>query len=124
MEPEVKKRMGRPKGSKNKASIPHGGTTEVIKEVIIEKPIEVIKEIVVERLVEKKELSGFDLYKKLKDAGFPQGGIGAFEEDLISPEKVYIPHISEVYGQFIADPKDWDKLRDAMCRVWIDKSKK
>jgi hypothetical protein len=104
-----------PKGVKNKLkSDIQPVVTEVIKEVI--------KEVI--REVPSPELKDYALYKKLKDCGFPQGGIGSFMESVNSTEKVYVPHVSECYNQFIAEPKEWDKVRDALCRCWIEKNEK
>lgn len=61
----------------------------------------------------------FELYKRLKDAGFPQGGAGNWMLNPDNDEKVYIPLPGELYTQFIGDPAHWEKMRDAMAEVWI-----
>lgn len=62
----------------------------------------------------------YNLYKQLKAAGFPQGGQGTWIQDPESDEKVYVPSSSEIFALFLGDPKDWQKMTDAMARVWID----
>lgn len=68
----------------------------------------------------KIELSGIDLYRTLKEKGFPQGGNGNWYQDPSTGERYYIPQPDEVYTQFIADPSLWQKMTDAMARAWID----
>lgn len=74
----------------------------------------------VDKIVERPVISGFALYKLLKESGFAQGGSGMFMQDPDSNEKVYIPLPGEVYTQFLGDPKDWQVLTDAMVRVWLE----
>lgn len=69
-------------------------------------------------------MKSFEFYKKLKDAGFPQGGVGNWQEDINSTEKVYIPTPSEVYAQLALDPEQWNTVRDALCQCFIDKQLK
>ncbi len=66
-----------------------------------------------------RQLEGFALYKALQRANFPQGGVGSYMEDPNSTDRVYVPHPSEVYGMFIGDPQQWEMLRDAICRGWL-----
>ncbi len=61
----------------------------------------------------------YNLYKKLKDAGFPQGGSGSYMVDPNSNESVYIPQPSEIYTQYLADPSSWTEMGDAMATVWL-----
>lgn len=65
----------------------------------------------------------YNLYKQLKDKGFPQGGSGSFLVDPKTDERVYIPKVEEILTQYVGDPKDWDKMVEAMTRVWIDNKK-
>ena len=65
-------------------------------------------------------LERFELYKKLKDQGFPQGGAGTWIMNPQKDEKVYIPLVEEIFTQFIADPSDWELMIDAMVNVWIE----
>lgn len=92
------------------------------------KVAEVVKEIIVEKIVEKiveipaKKTTGFALYKGLKEASFPQGGMGQWWEDPNGTEKVYVPRPEEIYSQFIGDPEGWEQLRDALARAWMEYS--
>ena len=116
--------MSRPKGSKNKKvkSVKNNGvierndgeltTPEKIKEIFIEK--EVIRNI------PEVRLEGWQLYKSLKDKGYYQGGMGQWMEDPNGTEKVYIPHVSEVYTYFIGNPAQWELMRDALIRAYIE----
>lgn len=65
----------------------------------------------------------YNLYKELKTKGFPQGGNGIYLIHPDTDEKVYIPKPEELYTTFIGDPTQWDKLVDAMSKVWIDNRK-
>src|SRR6185503_16986823 len=87
-------------------------------------PIIQTVEVIVEKIVEipEKRITGFALYKNLKDARYPQGGMGRFVEDPNGLEKVYIPRPEEIYTQFIADPEGWNALTDALARAWIELS--
>lgn len=66
-----------------------------------------------------EKLEGYRLYKKLELSGFPQGGVGNWKLDKDGENKVYVPHPSEVYQQFVSDPAGWEEMADAMVRVWI-----
>lgn len=66
----------------------------------------------------------FELYKQLRDAGFPQGGSGSYILDPNTDEKVYKPLPSEIYTLFVADPSGWDKMLEAMSKVWLEVMKK
>lgn len=66
----------------------------------------------------------YDLYLKLKEAGFPQGGSGKFLQHPDKDEKVYVPTAPEVFTAYIGDPEDWQKMVDAMAGVWMEKNKK
>lgn len=79
--------------------------------------VQAIKEVI--KFVDKPQLEGYELYKSLRDLNFPQGGGGHWLEDPNGLEKVYVPEVSEVYGQFIMDPAQWEEVRDALCREWI-----
>lgn len=118
--------MARPKGSKNKPKENppkkewKGKAVNIpvnLKPDIQEKIVEVIKEVIKE--VPEKKLGGFELYVEMKNAGFPQGGVGTWQEDYNGTERVYIPHPSEVYQMFLANPEQWDAMRDAICREWL-----
>lgn len=102
--------MARPKGVKNKLPNVQKEVVEVIKEIFVTKEI----------LVPEKKLEGFELYKALKDAGFFQGGIGQFMEDINGTEKVYLPHASEIYQSFAQDPQGWDIVRDYLARAFLE----
>lgn len=84
--------------------------------------IEKVTEIVREVLVEKPVLEGFALYKKLKDERYPQGGMGEWWEDPNGTDKVYVPRPEEIYTHFLGNKQEWDELRDALVRVWIEYS--
>ncbi len=64
--------------------------------------------------------SRFDLYKRLKEAGYPQGGGGQYMGDPDSNVKVYIPTYQELLTHYVADPKDWELMVDAITKVWIN----
>ena len=85
---------------------------------IQERIVEVIKEVVVQ--VPEPRLEGFELYKKLAEKGFYQGGMGQWMEDVNGTERVYIPHPTEVITYFIGDPDKWDLMRDAIIRAYIE----
>ena len=87
---------------------------EIIKEIVVEK--EVIRTVE----VEKPKLEGYELYAKLRDIGFPQGGIGAYTENPNGVDKVYIPHPQEVIAFFIGDPDKWEGMRDGIIRTYIE----
>ena len=80
---------------------------------------------VIERIVEVPvpQLSDWDLYKALKDAGFYQGGIGQFMEDPQGTEVVYLPHASEIYAQFAQNPEGWGVIRDYLARAFLELQK-
>jgi len=110
---EIKKR-GRPRKIVDVPERSDGELTmpEKIKEVIIEK--EIVK------TVPEPRLEGWELYKALKDKGFFQGGMGQWMEDPNGTERVYVPHVSEVYGYFIGDPEKWEQLKDHMIRAYLE----
>ena len=89
-----------------------------------EQIVEVIKEVLIEKVVEvpKKELMGFDLYKKLKDGRYPQGGQGDWWENPNGTDRVYVPRPEELYTHFLGDPDAWNKLRDVLARAWLELS--
>lgn len=62
-------------------------------------------------------------WQQLKEAGFPQGGVGTWLKDPNSDEKYYIPHPAEVYQLFIANPQDWEKMSEAMAKIWLQNRK-
>lgn len=68
-------------------------------------------------------LEGYALYKSLKDVGFPQGGSGDWLYNPETDEKVYVPHPSELINTYVADPKQWDSVRDILARQWIENKK-
>lgn len=61
----------------------------------------------------------FELYKRLKDAGFPQGGAGSWMLNPDNDEQVYVPLPGEIYTQFLGDPAEWADMSKAMAEVWI-----
>lgn len=134
METPIKKKRGRPKKDKGfeglKDIVDNGTTVITLAEDPIRgtydtlKPKEVIVEKIVEKIIEvpAKVLEGFALYKKLKDNGYPQGGMGRFVEDPNGLTKVYIPRPEEIYTHFIADPNGWQALTDTLTRAWIELS--
>ena len=69
-------------------------------------------------------LKGMELYKALKEAGYPQGGVGNWYLDPSTGEKYYIPQPSEIYTEFIADPSIWEEVGDTLARLWLEKSLK
>lgn len=90
---------------------------EVIREVIKFVSQEVIKEV----MVEKPRLEGFELYAKLRDIGFYQGGsMGVYMENPNGVDKVYVPHAQEVIGFFTGDPDKWEAMRDGIIRTYIE----
>lgn len=109
---QPKKKRGRPRKTPEQRE----ATKEAaqIQKEIVEKIVEIIK------YVPEPRLSDWDLYKALKDRNFPQGGVGHFMESPNSSESVYIPHVSEVYQYFIADPFTWDRMRDAIVRAYLE----
>ncbi len=80
--------------------------------------VETIREIV--KLVPEPRLEGFELYRALKEKGFPQGGGGENMEDVNGTEIVYIPTYGEVIAFFIADPNKMYQMRDAVIRAYIE----
>lgn len=64
-----------------------------------------------------------ELCKSLRNKGFPQGGTGIFIQDPETGEKFYKPQPAEVYAQFILDPDGWDKVTEALIKVWVDTRK-
>jgi len=66
----------------------------------------------------------YKLYAELRDAGFPQGGVGTWVNSYDMKDKAYVPHPQELYSHFIADPEGWDKMRDAMAQAWIENHSK
>lgn len=64
-------------------------------------------------------LEGYELYAELRDNGFPQGGVGNWIFNIHGTQKAYIPHPSEVYQQYIANPDDWEVMTAAMSNVWL-----
>ncbi len=87
---------------------------EVIKVITREIPVEVIRE------VEKPRLEGYELYAKLRDIGYYQGGGGQTMENPNGIDKVYIPTAQEVITYFTGDPEKWDKMRDGIIRAYIE----
>lgn len=123
---EEKKKRGRPKKVAPEISqeVEEQTATPPINQQVPDiqtQVVETIREIFVEKVieVEKPKLEGYALYKALRAAGFPQGGVGHYIQDPNSADSVYVPHVSEVYTQFLADPQQWEALRDAICREWI-----
>lgn len=90
---------------------------------VIEKIVEIIKEVEVIREVpvEKPRLEGYDLYTKLKEIGYPQGGaMGTYMQNENGIEYVYIPHVQEVLAFFSGDPEKWEGMRDGVIRTYIE----
>ncbi len=61
-----------------------------------------------------------ELYKRLKDSGYPQGGQGMFIVSPDSGERYYMPLPSELYAQLALSPKDWQKVSDALAGIYIE----
>lgn len=95
-------------------------TKDKTETVIQEKIVEVIKEVIPTVEVEKPKLEGYELYAKLRDVGFYQGGVGTTMENPTGVDKVYVPEVAELYQSFALNPSGWEKVRDALCRVWIE----
>lgn len=110
--------MGRTKGSKNKVK-----AEKPTAEHKFDKPQILEASITLAADEAPKQLDGWNLYKALSDAGFPQGGVGNWMSNEDGTQKVYIPHPSEVYNQFIANPSEWETMGAAMCRVWLENKK-
>lgn len=136
-----KKKRGRPKGWKKTTELKHLVDNSVTVASIPEENFvrgayptlsnssdvqqqvaAVIKEIFVEKIVEipAPRLEGFELYKALKDKGYPQGGMGQTMEDPNGIERVYIPHPNEVQAFFIENPDKMEAMRDAIIRAYIE----
>lgn len=64
--------------------------------------------------------SRFDLYKRLKEAQYPQGGGGQYMLDPDSNQKVYVPTYQELLTHYVSDPKGWEVMVDTITKVWID----
>lgn len=84
--------------------------------------VEVLKEVFIERIKEvpQPRLEGYELYAKLKQLGFFQGGVGEYMESVSSTDRVYLPHASEIYASFAQDPQGWDVIRDYLARAFIE----
>lgn len=93
-------------------------TEPVVEIQYAEKIVEIVREVAVEKPV----LEGFALYKKLKDERYPQGGMGEWWEDPNGTDKVYVPRPEEIYTHYLGNKQEWDELRDALVRVWIEYS--
>lgn len=109
--------MSRPKGSKNKQK-----ANKVRDIPLSDKELVTVANMHYERAIDfgvitPTILSGDELFKAARDAGFPQGGVGNWRD--VNNERIYVPHPSEVYNQFIADPVQWEEMAEAMLRVWI-----
>lgn len=111
---KMDKRMGRPKGSKNKPKVQ-------VSVPPVDAPKDIVSGVVktIPDTEPAPELQAFELYRTLRDAGFPQGGVGNWLYNEFGTDKVYVPHASEVYNQFVADPDGWEKMTEAMARVWL-----
>lgn len=88
-----------------------------VKEKIVEKVV--IKEVIKE--IEKPRLEGYELYAKLKELNYFQGGaMGFYMENPNGIEKVYVPHPQEVIAFFTGDPEKWEGMRDGIIRTYIE----
>ncbi len=96
--------------------------TKEVTPIIQQKVVEVIKEIIIEKIieVEKPRLEGYELYAKLRDIGYPQGGMGNIMENPNGVDKVYVPHANEVMSFFVGDPDKWEAMRDGVIRTYIE----
>lgn len=83
-----------------------------------QKVVEVLREVIVE--IEKPQLDGYDLYLKLRDTGYFQGGSGQYVEDPNGIDRVYVPTAQEVITFFTGDPEKWDLMRDGIVRAYLD----
>lgn len=89
------------------------------KDIDLSKEKIVIREVI--REIEKPRLEGYELYKKLQEVDFPQGGVmGNYMEDPNGTEKVYVPHVQEVLGFFTGNPDKWEGMRDGIIRTYIE----
>lgn len=73
--------------------------------------------------VQPTDLEGIELYRALKEHGFPQGGQGSYMSDPQTAERFYIPKPDEIFNQFLANPEGWQNLVDVMSRAWIANKK-
>lgn len=115
--------MVQPKGPKNKDDTRAEVAAKIQKttgyEVKVVRPKTMEEEEVFVEDV-PKVLDGWDLYDALRAKGFPQGGVGNWMYNEFGTDKVYVPHPSEIYNQYIADPGDWELMTIAMSRVWLN----
>lgn len=84
--------------------------------------VEVLKEVFIERIKEvpQPRLEGYELYAKLKQLGYFQGGVGEYMESVSSTDRVYLPHASEIYASFAQNPEGWNVIRDYLARAFIE----
>lgn len=81
---------------------------------------EVIKEVIRTVEVQAPKLEGFELYSKLKDTGYYQGGSGYYMENSNGIDKVYVPQAQEIISFFSGDPEKWDQMRDGIIRAYLE----
>ena len=91
-----------------------------VQEKIVEIVKEVIKYVPQTVEVEKPRLEGFELYAKLRDINYPQGGLGVSMENPANIDKAYVPTAQEVISFFAGNPEQWDALRDGIIRTYIE----
>lgn len=101
--------MGRRKGSKNKPKKEVSQITKVTNEYL--------SKTWVEDTLKKIDLKS--IWQQLKEAGFPQGGVGNWLQG--ENDRYYIPSPSEIYQHFIADPAGWEDMSKAMATVWLNR---
>lgn len=112
---DTPKKRGRP------AKIHQEETPDIQQQIV-----EGIREVFVERIIRLPEerLSGYALYKKLAQTGFPQGGGGTIVLNEEGTDSAYIPRPEELYNSFIGNAEHWQVLIDSLARAWIENSEK
>lgn len=102
---ETKRKRGRPRKEQ----------PDVQKRVV-----EVIREVINTVEIEAPKLEGFELYSRLKDTGYFQGGTGYYMENPNGIDKVYVPTAQEVISFFTGNPEKWDLMRDGIIRAYLE----
>lgn len=110
--------MARPKKVVDNTKTPTSSQEKIVEIVEIVK--EVIKYVPQEVFIEKPRLEDFELYNRLKEIGYPQGGGGSYLENPMNIDKVYVPTAQEVIAFFIGDPDKWEHMRDGIIRTYIE----
>lgn len=71
--------------------------------------------------ISNKDVKLKSVWQQLKEAEFPQGGVGNWLQG--ENDRYYIPSPSEIYQHFIADPAGWEDMSKAMATVWLNRKK-